>query len=198
MKILGAIIAGGESKRMGEEKALLTLAGVTILERIASRLRIQVDDVILNANGDTSRFSNLGIPIIPDLLTTIATPLAGLHAVLRYGAENNFDAVVTVPSDSPFIPLDLVSRLLEAGEEKGAAIARSHDQEHYLTAIWTTQLSRPLEKLILQDNMRRMQDFVTRVEAPSVLWSDQPHDPFFNINTPDDLKIAERIAKGEA
>jgi molybdenum cofactor guanylyltransferase len=198
MKILGAIIAGGTSSRMGEEKALLTLDGVTILERIASRLRIQVDDVILNANGDTSRFSDSGIPIISDLLTTIATPLAGLHAVLRHGAENNFDAVVTVPSDSPFIPLDLVSRLLEAGEEKGAAIARSHDQEHYLTGIWTTALSRPLEKLILQNNMRRMQDFVTKVEAENVLWSDQPHDPFFNINTKDDFEIAERIAKGEA
>jgi molybdenum cofactor guanylyltransferase len=198
MKILGAIIAGGTSSRMGEEKALLKLDGVTILERIASRLRIQVDDVILNANGDTTRFSNSGIPIISDVLTTIATPLAGLHAVLRRGAENNFDAVVTVPSDSPFIPLDLVSRLLEAGEEKGAAIARSHDQEHYLTGIWTTALFRPLEKLILQDNMRRMQDFVTKVEAESVLWSDQPHDPFFNINTKDDFEIAERIAKGEA
>ncbi len=198
MKILGAIIAGGESKRMGEEKALLKLDGVTILERIASRLRIQVDEVILNANGDNTRFANSGIPFIADLLTTIATPLAGLHAVLRYGDENNFDAVVTVPSDSPFIPLDLVSRLLEAGEEKGAAIARSHDQEHYLTGIWTTALSRPLEKLILHENLRRMQDFVSRVEAPSVLWSDQPHDPFFNINTPDDLKIAELIAKGKA
>ena len=198
MKILGAIIAGGESKRMGEEKALLKLDGVTILERIASRLRIQVDEVILNANGDNARFANSGIPFIADLLTTIATPLAGLHAVLRYGDENNFDAVVTVPSDSPFIPLDLVSRLLEAGEEKGAAIARSHDQEHYLTGIWTTALSRPLEKLILHENLRRMQDFVSRVEAPSVLWSDQPHDPFFNINTPDDLKIAELIAKGKA
>jgi molybdenum cofactor guanylyltransferase len=198
MKLLGAIIAGGTSSRMGEEKALLKLDGVTILERIASRLRIQVDGVILNANGDISRFSNSGVPIIADVLTSVATPLAGLHSVLRYGAENHFDAVVTVPSDSPFIPLDLVSRLLEAGEEKGAAIARSHEHEHYLTGIWTTQLSRPLEKLILQENLRRMQDFVTRVEAPSVLWSDQPHDPFFNINTKEDLEIAERIAKGEA
>jgi molybdenum cofactor guanylyltransferase len=198
MKILGAIIAGGESKRMGEEKALLALDGVSILERIASRLRIQVDELVLNANGDISRFANSRIQIVPDLLTAIATPLAGLHAVLHHGAENNFDAVVTVPSDSPFIPLDLVSRLLEAGEEKGAAIARSHDQEHYLTGIWTTALSRPLEKLILQENLRRMQDFVTKVEAESVLWSDQPHDPFFNINTKGDFEIAERIARGEA
>ena len=82
--------------------------------------------------------------------------------------------------------------------EARVAIARSHDREHYLTGIWTTKLAGALEKLILADNMRRMQDFVTRVEAESVLWSDQPHDPFFNINTPDDLAIAERIAKGES
>jgi molybdenum cofactor guanylyltransferase len=198
MKILGAIIAGGTSSRMGEEKALLKLNGVMILDHLASRLRIQVDDVVLNANGDIQRFANSSIAIIPDLLTTIATPLAGLHAVLRHGADNGFDAVVTVPSDSPFIPLDLVSKLLEAGDVKGAAIARSHNQEHYLTGIWTTHMARPLEKLILQENMRRMQDFVSRVQAPSVFWSDQPHDPFFNINTPDDLRIAELIARGDA
>ena len=92
MKILGAIIAGGSSSRMGEEKALLKLDGVAILERIASRLRIQVDDVILNANGDKSRFSSLAIPIVTDSLTTIGTPLAGLHAVLNHGSANGFAA----------------------------------------------------------------------------------------------------------
>ena len=196
MRILGAIIAGGASTRMGSEKALMLLDGVPLLERVASRLRIQVDHLILNANGDTSRFGTTKLEVVPDLITAIQTPLVGLHAVLKYGAEHGFDAVVTVPSDSPFIPLDLVKRLVEAGEIKGAAIAHSRNQKHFLTGIWTTALARPLEKLILQENLRRMQDFALRVEAVSVTWLDHPHDPFFNVNTPEDLEQAEVMVKG--
>ncbi len=197
MKILGAIIAGGASSRMGVEKALMEIAGVPMLERIVSRLRIQVDDVVLNANGDSSRFANFVLPLVPDVLT-VGTPLAGLHAVLSYGAHHGYQAVVTVPSDAPFIPLDLVERLQEAGAHKGAAIAFSGGQSHYLTGIWTTAFAKPLEKLLLSGSLRRMQDFAAKVEAETVLWTDHPHDPFFNVNTPADFENASAIASGAA
>jgi molybdenum cofactor guanylyltransferase len=197
MKILGAIIAGGASTRMsGREKSFMVLDGATLLERTISRLRFQVDDVVINANGDAARFQFAGLHVVEDLLADVGTPLAGLQASLYYGANNGFDAVVTVPSDSPFLPLDLVERLLEAGEVTGAAIARSGGQDHYLTGIWTTAMAKPLGRLIENESMKRVQDFVTRSKAEKVVWAAIPHDPFFNINTPDDLSVAEQIAKG--
>jgi molybdenum cofactor guanylyltransferase len=197
MKILGAIIAGGHSTRMGgREKIFLELAGATLLERALSRLRFQVDGVVINANGDASRFAGTGVVVVEDVLTDMGTPLAGLHAALHYGASRGFGAVVTVPSDAPFLPLDLVKRLVEGGEESGAAIARSADQDHYLTGIWTTEMAKPLGRLIESEGMKRVQDFVVQAKAETVVWAAVPHDPFFNINTPEDLAEAEMIVKG--
>jgi molybdenum cofactor guanylyltransferase len=198
MKILGAIIAGGHSTRMGgREKSFLELDGTTLLERTLSRLRFQVDEVVINANGDAARFAKTGAVVIEDLLSEVGTPLAGLQSALYYGASRGFDAVVTVPSDAPFLPLDLVERLLEAGEVTGAAIARSGGQDHYLTGIWTTAMAKPLGRLIETEALKRVQDFVLKAKAEKVVWAAVPHDPFFNINTPEDLVEAEMIVKGK-
>jgi molybdenum cofactor guanylyltransferase len=198
MKILGAIIAGGKSIRMGgREKSFILLDGATLLERTLSRLRFQVDDVIINANGDAARFASTGLTVVEDVPTDIGTPLAGLHAALYYGANHGFEAVVTIPSDAPFLPLDLVERLLDGGQVTGAAIARSGGQDHYLTGIWTTAMAKPLSHLIESEGLVRVQDFVTRTKAEKVVWAAIPHDPFFNINTPEDLAEAEQIARGQ-
>jgi molybdenum cofactor guanylyltransferase len=197
MNILGAIIAGGQSTRMGgREKSFLDLAGATLLERTLSRLRFQVDDVVINANGDAARFAATGLAVVEDILTDVRTPLAGLQAALYHGASQGFDAVVTVPSDAPFLPLDLVQRLLEGGEVTGAAIARSGGQDHYLTGIWTTAMAKPLGRLIETEGISRVQDFVVRAKAEKVVWAALPHDPFFNINTPENLAEAEQIVRG--
>lgn len=198
MRILGAIIAGGTSSRMGQEKALIDIDGVPLIERVASRLRFQVDGLIINANGGPERFVSFGYPIVADELKDIGTPLAGIHAVLRYARANDFKAVVTVPSDTPFLPLDLVQRLAEAGSHKGAAIAMTLGQPHYLTGIWTVALLPALERRMTDEGLRRVQDFATAAEAERVVWSDHPHDPFFNINTPEDLKRALEIARADA
>ncbi len=197
MKILGAVIAGGKSSRMGgREKSFLVLDGASLLDRTLSRLRFQVDAVIINANGDATRFAASGAAVVEDVLTDIGTPLAGLHAALCYGANHDFEAVVTVPSDAPFLPLDLVKRLVDAGDVTGAAIARSDGQDHHLTGIWTTSMAKPLGHLIESEGLRRVQDFVTKAKAGKVDWAAVPHDPFFNINTPEDLETAEMIARG--
>lgn len=193
MKILGAIIAGGKSTRMGgEEKAFLPVAGVTLIERVMSRIRFQVEDVIVNANGEASRFAALGCPVVPDQLADVGTPLAGVHAALAYGRKHGFDAVLTAPSDCPLLPLDLVQRLEAAGRSTGAAVAFSGIQTHYLTGLWSTALAPVLEDQIMRNGMVRVQDFVTLLATENVEWPVMPHDPFFNINTPEDLAAAEQ------
>jgi molybdenum cofactor guanylyltransferase len=198
MKILGAIIAGGISSRMGQEKALIDIDGVPLIERVVSRLRFQVDGLTINANGDKERFAFLGYPVVADSLEKFGTPLAGIHAVLRHARSNDFAAVVTVPSDTPFLPLDLVQRLAEAGSHKGAAIAMTLGQPHYLTGIWSVDLLPALERRMTDEGLRRVQDLASAAEAERVLWSDRPHDPFFNINTPEDLRLALDIARADA
>lgn len=193
MNILGAIIAGGNSVRMGQEKAFMELGGVPLIDRVFSRIRFQVHSTVINANGDPVRFMRFGLPVVSDLISTIRSPLAGLHAVMSYAVRHQFDAVLTVPSDTPFLPLDLVDRLEEEGRATGAAVAMSGGQVHYLTGLWSSALLPVLNKAVLEDGMVRMQDFERKVHTEQAIWSTAPHDPFMNINTPDELAAAEAL-----
>ncbi len=187
MNILGAIIAGGKSKRMGTEKALVKLGPKSLIVRVVDRLLPQVEDIIINANGDTKRFEFLEFDIIPDIEIEVDTPLAGIHSALTYAQEEGYDAVVTVPSDSPFLPHDLVRKL--AGTK--AAFANSKGQDHFLTGFWPVTLLANLKNEIHKSN--RVQDWVFKIDATKVNWRADDYDPFININTPADMTAALKI-----
>ena len=192
MKICAVIVAGGRSSRMGREKAFELIRGQTILDRVASCLRYQSAAVVLNASGDVNRFHDMGLSVIPDIRTDIATPLAGVHAALNHARENGFDAVLTAPSDAPFLPRDLLKRLL--GGQRPAAIAASCGQQHYLTGLWSHELLPEIERALSEPRTPRLQDWVRLCGAAVVEWPAEPYDPFFNVNTPQELAKAERIA----
>src|SRR5687768_3027061 len=121
---VGVLLAGGKSSRMGGgDKCLLPLSGRPMLERIIERLRPQLPDLILNANGDPARFARFGIPVIEDRLGDYAGPLAGVHAALAWTKENRPERrlVLSVAADTPFFPQDLVAsfeRVLKDSDAK--------------------------------------------------------------------------------
>lgn len=192
MKIAAVIIAGGASSRMGSEKAFAALRGKPILQHIMERVGPQCTVLAINANGDEARFKSFGITVIPDLRREVGTPLAGLHAALQFARAGGFDAALTVPSDSPFLPLDLVSRLQQA--RSPAAIASSNGQQHFLTGLWSQGLLEDIEAAIDVDRLVRVKDWALRARAVTVNWPRHPFDPFFNVNTQADLAEAERLA----
>jgi len=189
MTIACAIIAGGRSSRMGgEEKAFKPVGGKTVLDRIIARIKPQVDILAINANGDSRRFSYTGLAVFPDRLTDSATPLAGVHASLAWARDHGHDRLLTVPADTPFLPRDLAQRLA------APAIAASGGQEHFIIGLWPAGLADDLERAIRDDGLFRVMDWAARVHAEPVEWPTTPYDPFFNINTPQDLAEAARIA----
>ncbi|MBT5074537.1 MAG: molybdenum cofactor guanylyltransferase [Kordiimonadaceae bacterium] len=186
--VLGVILAGGRSSRMGgRDKFLLTLGGKTILDHITERLSPQVDKLILNAN----RQIDTALEVVPDLEQS-AGPMAGLYTALNYAKENDFSHIVTVPCDTPFIPDDFVLRLLEHSENPIVA-AKSAGRIHPVLALWHISLLDEL-KQALQYNQRKMMDFIAGYPVSEVCW-DTAADPFFNINTADDLAAAEKLVK---
>ncbi len=194
MKIIGAIIAGGQSSRMGgREKAFLELASKPVILHVIEQFEPQVDQLVINANGEPARFSEFGLDVVPDVLTSLTTPLAGLHAALKFTKSVEAEVLVTVPSDTPFLPFNLVAKLLEKALVRGAAIAASGDQEHYIVGAWRMELLDDLETAIAQDNLFRVKDWAHRTSAQKVEWPVEPYDPFFNVNAPEDLRIAEQI-----
>lgn len=198
------ILAGGHSKRMGgADKALVTIAGRTLLARMIERVNPQVERCVLSANGDPTRFAAYGVPVVSDTVDNVG-PLAGLHAGMRW-SEKNLPAgrfVVSVASDMPFIPTDLVARLAEGcgRDENTVALAASSAGTHPVCGLWPVALADGLERLLRSGETTTILAFADRFMRLNVPFDDivlpngETIDPFFNVNTPEDAGRAEEIA----
>ena len=197
--MIGIVLAGGQATRIGGgDKGALLVGGTTILERVVTRLRAQCDHVIINANGDSQRFAALQLPVVADTVVGQPGPLAGVLAALDHVASHHPDApfAVTVPADTPFLPVDLVARLQDQRVADRAEIvcARSGDATHHVVALWSVTLRSNLRAALVDEDMRKVRSFMDRHAAAFVTWPTDPCDPFFNVNTRADLDQAERIA----
>ncbi len=196
--VVGFLLAGGQSRRMGGgDKCLRELGGRTILSRIVERLRPQVGPLLLNANGDPERFRSTGLTVVADVVEGFAGPLAGILTGLRWAAENVPDCnwVVSVPTDAPFVPLDLVARLREAAEREGADLARvsSAGRPHPVVGLWPPRLADALAGALVEEDIRKIDVWTARHSLVTVDFSIEPVDPFFNANKLEDLAEAERL-----
>ncbi|RIK99883.1 MAG: molybdenum cofactor guanylyltransferase MobA [Proteobacteria bacterium] len=195
---LGVILAGGRATRMGGgDKPLRTVGGRSILDRVVARLKPQCEAVIVSANGDPSRFAALALPVVADTVPGQPGPLGGVLAALDWCSQNrpDIDWLLSAPGDCPFLPDDLAARLHAAALAHAAplAVATSGDRSHPVIALWSLSLHESLRHALTVEDMRRAHDFVARHRAARVAWPTMPFDPFFNVNTADDLARAERL-----
>ena len=198
--ILGLVLAGGRARRLGgADKALLSLAGRPLLAHVLARLRPQCADVAISANGDPARFAPYGAAVIVDDVPDFPGPLAGILAGLDYAWDHGFTWLLSAPVDTPFLPADLAARLQGAREAAGAslAVATSGGQVHPVVALWPVVLRADLRNAITIDGMRRVERFATARGAALAEWPAVPHDPFFNLNTPEDVAAAEALVASE-
>jgi molybdopterin-guanine dinucleotide biosynthesis protein A len=203
--IAGIILAGGQSRRMGGgDKSLLALGDSSLLDHIVARLAPQVGSLALSANGDPLRFAGFGLPVLADTVEGFAGPLAGILTGLEW-APMACDAIVTVAGDTPFVATDLVERLAAAVDERrgSIALACSGGKRHPTFALWPTDLRDALRRFLVDEDIRRVSAFIDRhdfveVEFPMLKAGGHEVDPFFNINTPDDLAEAERLLQSMA
>ena len=205
--VVGVLLAGGRSSRMGgADKCLLPLAGRAILAHIIERLRPQVSDLVINANGDPARFAAFGLPVIEDRLGDHAGPLAGVHAGIEWARANRPDCpfVITAATDTPFLPADLVSRFHSAmaKDEPRLLVARSEEGIQPVFGLWPVSLASELEQS-LKRGRQKASDWVRQHGAEEVFFpametGGRAIDPFFNINRPEDLAEAEALLKESA
>jgi molybdenum cofactor guanylyltransferase len=200
---LGLVLAGGLARRMGGgDKAMIRIGGATILERVLDRLRPTCAELVLNANGDPGRFARFKLPVIADGVPDFAGPLAGILAGLDWTAAHapGISYVVSAPGDCPFLPLDLVERLHRARSENNLplACARSGEWRHPVVGLWPITLREDLRSALLAEGLRKIELWTARHGIAIADWPSHPVDPFFNVNTPEDAALAERIAQQHA
>jgi molybdenum cofactor guanylyltransferase len=195
---VGLVLAGGLARRMGGgDKALLKIGRQTILDRVLGRLEAYCKPIVLNANGDPARFAAARLPVVADSIPDFAGPLAGILAGLDWAAVNapNIEWLASVPGDCPFLPKDLVPRLhaARAAEKAPLACARSGEWRHPVAALWAAALRNDLRRA-LNEGLRKIEAWTAHHGVAIAAWPDKPVDPFFNVNTPEDLAKAEEIA----
>ncbi len=193
----GVLLAGGRARRMGGgDKALLTLCGQTLLGRAVAALRPQVAALALSANGPAERFAAYGLEVLADTLPDRPGPLAGILAGMLWArhAVPKATHLLSAPADTPLLPSDLVARLRAAAAE-GIACAGSVGRAHHAIALWPLHLA-PALAAALERGERGVGAFAASHGATVVWYPEGRVDPFFNVNTPDDLAAAAALLAG--
>lgn len=194
--LTGVILAGGLSRRMGEqEKSLLELGGKPIISHVIDRLKSQTGKILINANGDPARFSSFNLPVQADTVEGFAGPLAGILAGMHWCKTNAPECkyVLSVASDTPFFPDTLAEKLLAniPKDQHAIALASSDSRRHPVFGLWSISLADDLRKFLVDEENRKVMLFVERYPNCIVDFEFETSDPFFNVNTPEDLAVAQ-------
>jgi len=209
---LGVILAGGLATRMGGgDKGLLPLGDGTLLDQVIARLAPQVGAMALNANGDGERFSRFDLPVLRDSIDGYAGPLAGVLAGLDWAAEQGADTIVSVAADTPYFPTDLVDRLMATAQgmanplvlaatpraqgEVTKSMSRSGLIRHPTFGLWPVALRDDL-LAALQDGLRKVVIWTGKHDGREAVFEDAG-EPFFNVNTPEDLAQAQMMQEAQ-
>ncbi len=196
---IGLVLAGGQAWRMGGgDKAFIEIGGKKIIERVLTRLQPDCTNIVLNANGDPQRFAAYGLPVIADSVKDFAGPLAGILAGLDWTARNfpGVEWVASAPGDCPFLPEGFVGRLHAVRQKQGKrlACAQSGEWRHPVVGLWHVGLRNDLRHALVVEDLRRIEIWTARHGVALASWPDKPIDPFFNVNTPEDIAQAEKLA----
>jgi len=197
---LGFVLAGGRARRMGgADKTRIRIGGASILERVVARLTPQCSGLVLSIGSEGSPAAATGLPTIADAIGGYAGPLAGILAGLEWAAANaqKTEWLASVPGDCPFLPRDLLRRLHNARIKAGAmlACASSEGRRHPVIALWPIALRSDLRRALVEEGLRKVDQFAHRYAIAVAEWPASPADPFFNVNTPEDAAAAARLAE---
>ncbi|MEM8493736.1 MAG: molybdenum cofactor guanylyltransferase [Pseudomonadota bacterium] len=186
------ILAGGSSRRFGSPKGFAEVNGQRLLDRVVEALATQTEaPVVLNADHD-GYYGYEAIELVPDIVRGRVGPLAGIHAALQWAGARGYPAVSTVPVDMPFLPHDFLARL---NAQTPPVIGKSDGRAHYVCGLWPTSLATPLREA-LSTGLREVRHWVELCDAQTLVFTSDSlgRDPFFNVNTPEELSYASDLA----
>ena len=195
-KPAGVILAGGRSSRMGVgRKALVELGGRTLLAHVIERLQSQVDPLLLSCESHTTIFEPYGLAVVADLKRGYRGPLTGLYSALRYLDDNNQNnGLVLCPCDAPFMPENLVQALLDArqGDKASAVVISCQGELQPTFSLWQNHHLDVIHESVMDKGMGGLKTVLKSIPHKVVEWPPTQPSPFFNVNTPEDLRIAQK------
>ena len=199
--ILGAILAGGKSKRMGKDKLFLELNNKMLIEHTINKVEKYLKDIIIITNQKNEYFSKKNLTTVQDCIEGQLGPLVGILTAMKWAKENLKECswIATFPCDTPFFPETIIKKFIENSKKKDSLLlcASSHGRKHNIFGLWSLDLYEKLKDDLINNKIRKVQDWTEKHKITNVEFDFKEYDPFFNINTLDDLEIAKKIVKNE-
>jgi molybdenum cofactor guanylyltransferase len=197
------VLAGGRSSRMGGgDKSLQLLGGRPLMAHVLDGLARQASAVAISANGDPTRFAGFGLPVLPDTVPGYLGPLAGLLAGMQWAQGLGATHMLSMPTDTPFFPTNLGASLAKAASPDAPALAASGGRRHPAVGLWPVALAGRLGDFLLAGTTYRVSAFADSCDAvavdfpmvaPMIALAGGSLDPFFNVNSPAELALAETM-----
>ena len=195
--ILGAILAGGQSKRMGKDKIFLEFNNKKLIEHTIDKVKKYLKEVIIITNQDNEFFSKNNLTTVKDCIEGQLGPLVGILTAMKWAKENlnKCSWIATFPCDTPFFPESIIKSFIEESEKKESLIlcASSHGRKHNIFGLWSLDLYDKLKDDLINKKVRKVQDWTEKNKIKNLEFKFKDYDPFFNINTEEDLEFAKRL-----
>ena len=197
--ILGAILAGGQSKRMGKDKLFLEFNNKKLIEHTIDKVKKYLKNVIIITNQDNEFFSKNNLTTVQDCIEGQLGPLVGILTAMKWAKENlnKCSWIATFPCDTPFFPESIIKSFIEESEKKESLIlcASSHGRKHNIFGLWSLDLYDKLKDDLINKKVRKVQDWTEKNKIKNLEFTFKDYDPFFNINTKEDLEFAKKLSK---
>ena len=197
--ILGAILAGGQSKRMGTDKLFLEINNKKLIEYTIDKVKKYLKDLIILTDSNNEFFSKNNLITVKDCVEGQLGPLVGILTAMKWAKENlkKCSWVATFPCDTPFFPEIIINNFIKESKKKDSLIlsASSHGRRHNIFGLWSLDLYDKLKDDLINKKIRKVQDWTKKNKIKNLEFKFEDYDPFFNINTQEDLKHAEKLIK---
>jgi len=195
--ILGAILAGGKSKRMREDKIFLNLNNKTLIEHTINKVKKHFKELIIITDKKNEFFVKNNLITVKDCIEGQLGPLVGILTAMKWAKENSPKCswIASFPCDTPFFPVSIISKFIEESKKKESLIlcASSHGRQHNIFGLWSIELHDKLYDDLVNNKVRKVQDWTKKNNIKNLEFEFKDYDPFFNINTPEDLELAKKI-----
>ena len=199
--ILGAILAGGKSQRMGKDKLFLELNNKMLIDHTVDKVKKYLKNTIIITNQEDKYFLRKNLTTVKDCIEGQLGPLVGILTAMKWAKENLKECswVATFPCDTPFFPETIIEKFIEKSKKKDSLLlcASSHGRKHNIFGLWSLKLYEKLQDDLINNKIRKVQDWTEKHKITNVEFKFEKYDPFFNINTLDDLEAAKKIIKNE-